>query len=477
MSLDTRRINVIQLAVLGILRASRLSAAELGQRLGIHAELAAFVVSELQTQGQVDVGWGVTRAGLEALDEEDGESQTIVPGWVFRDPWTGSLWPFIAPSLEHARTERSADGYPVLDLGTTGRPWMQPAWMQLPRPDGDPIPPDAREILRAAVRHGRLARRAERLDGWQDEGEAASQLQRFNLNRVSGIEATAHPVFLVTYLYVPREGSESGIDWHACDFFGRGSNPALRQLIDQVAREEEGLLRVLDRLLGRTIHGGFEGFRRSVATREHRAQVLLERALTLDIQQHAVREPLAEALATWLEVQELGEAAEMWRRRGVLMACRRVLERLFRDLAKTWPLAGVADRLSRDGEVNRARVQAAASTVGFAPVPDGLLRVTQGHVRSVTEYSDSWRLQPLVVATLLQAIDDVGHPLHGAARKAPDLLGRIAKVAAQGGKAAHDADEPFDLAAVEACIDTTILVVGVLLGLAVRSIQEAEGDG
>jgi hypothetical protein len=284
-------------------------------------------------------------------------------------------------------------------------------------------------------------------------------------------------VFLVTHLYVPRDGSESGTDWHACDFFGRGSNPALRQLIAQVAREEDGLRRVLDRLLGRTIYGGFEEFRRTVAAREHRAQVMLERALTLDIQQHGVREPLAEALAAWLEVQDLGDAAEMWRRRAVLTACRRVMERLFRDLAKTWPLAGVADRLSRDGEVNRARVQAAAATVGFASVPDGLLRVTQGHVRSVTEYRDSWRLQPLVVATLLRAIDDVGHPLYGAARKVPDLLGRIAQVAAQGGEAAHDADEPqFDLAAVEACIDTTIAVVGVLLGLAVRSIHEAEGD-
>jgi hypothetical protein len=95
----------------------------------------------------------------------------------------------------------------------------------------------------------------------------------------------------------------------------------------------------------------------------------------------------------------------------------------------------------------------------------------------VTEYSDSWRLRPLVVATLLRAIDDIRHPLYGAARKDSDLLGRIALIAAQGGEAAHDAEEPrFDLAAVETCIDTTIAVVGVLLGLAARSIHEAERD-
>jgi hypothetical protein len=487
--LQRRRINVLQQAVLGILRASRLTAVEIGQRLGIHAELAAFVASELQIQGRVDAQWNVTKTGIELLDDEE-ELATLVPGWVFRDPWRDSLWPFVAASLEYARTERNADGYPVLDLGTTGKPWTQSAWMQFASANGDPVPPDAREIIRAAVRHGRLIRRARRLDAWGDDGEPSSDLGRFNIDRVSSIETEPQPVFLVTYLYVPRDGSESGIDWHACDFFGRGSSPPLRQLITQVARTDEGLFRVLDRLMGRTIYGGFEEFKRATAAREHRAQVLLERTLTLDIRRHGVSEPLADALAAWVEVTELGDASPMRRRREVLGACRRALERLFREIARTWPLAGIADRLSRDGVVNRARLQRAATLVGFTEVPEAFLGVTQHQVRSVAEYGKWWRLRPVVAATVLRAENDAGHPMWSAARELSDLLCRIDRVARQAGEAAHDGDEPchphgaplgaqnpdFDLAAVKACLDSTLAVVGVLLGLPARSIHEEERD-
>lgn len=473
-----RRINVLQHAVLGILRASRLTADEIGYRLGIHAELAAFVVSELQEQGRVDDAWNVTRAGVELLDEEQEEAANLVPGWVFRDPWTGKLWPFVATSLEHARTERSPDGFPVIDLGTTGKPWRQRPWMQFPTTDGEPVLPDAREILRAALRHGRLERLAKRLDLWREEDEPPPDLSRFKLDRVSTIEPAPVPVFLVTYLYVPRDGSDGGIDWHACDFFGRGSNPELRQLIVRVAGQEDGLARALNRVLGCTIHGDFDEFRRATAAREPRAKRMLEHALTLDIQRHAVAQPLSEMLAAWLEVVELDDAAEMWRRRNVLTTCRRAFERLFREVAERWPLAGVAERLSRDGEVNRARFEAAAAAVGLTEVPDWLLRVTHGQVRAVTEFRDGWwRLQPLVAATLLRAVDEGEHPLRLAAAKAPDLLSRIARVAAQGGEAAHDTDEPrFDLPAIAACVDTTVEVVGVLLGLPARSIQEVNRD-
>jgi hypothetical protein len=470
-----RRINVLQRAVLGVLRASRLTAEEIGLRLGIHAELAAFVVAELQGEGRVDEAWNVTKAGVELLDEEQEEAANLVPGWVFRDPWTGNLWPFVATHLEHARAQYSPDGSPLLDFGTTGKPRRQRAWAQLPMADLEPVPPDAREILRAAVRHRRLERRADRLHLWREEIEPPLDLSRFDLDRLSTIETVPHPVFLVTYLYVPSDGS--GGDWHACDFFGRGSNPDLRQLIARVAGQDEGLASVLAWILRRTIHGDYDKFRRATAAREQRARGMLERVLTLDIQQYPVAEPLAEMLAAWLEVEELGDAAETWRRRNVLTICRRALERLFREVAVRWPLAGVADRLSRDGEVNRARLEAAAAAIGLVEVPEGLLRVTQGQVRSVIEFGDSWRLQPLVAATLLRAVDEGDHPLLLAAAKAPDLLSRIARVAAHGGEAVHDADKPcFDLAAIASCIDTTVAVVGLLLGLPTRSIHEVYSD-
>ena len=115
-----RPFNALQKAVLGVLRASRHTAVELGERLGIHPELAAFVVTELQNQNRVDDKWAVTRRGIELLDEEREESTSLAPGWVFRDPWNDHLWPFVAPSLEYARTAQDERDRVVLDLGTTG---------------------------------------------------------------------------------------------------------------------------------------------------------------------------------------------------------------------------------------------------------------------------------------------------------------------------------------------------------------------
>ena len=127
-----RGVNLLQKAVLGVLRASRLTAAELGAHLGVHPELAAFVVTELQTERWIDAAWTVTRRGIEVLEEDRELSTKLVPGWVFRDPWNGNLWPFVASSLEYAPTELDERGYPVLLLGSTGRPWRQSAWMQFP---------------------------------------------------------------------------------------------------------------------------------------------------------------------------------------------------------------------------------------------------------------------------------------------------------------------------------------------------------
>ncbi|RMG15898.1 MAG: hypothetical protein D6729_11790, partial [Deltaproteobacteria bacterium] len=445
----------------------------MGELLGVHPELAAFVVAELQTQGRVDEDWKVTKRGLDLLDEEQEESASLVPGWVFRDPWNDALWPFVASSLEYAQTERSDAGYPVLNLGTTGRPWRQRAWMQFPPTEWEGSMPDAREVLQAALRHARLGRRSCRLTMWDDEPGTVDPVS-IDLNRISTIEPEAEPVFLVTYLYVPQDGDDADLDWHACDFFGRGSSPTLRRLVARVARHDKGLANELDALLGRTLHGGFKEFKRAAAAREYQARKLLEGALTIDIEPHRIADALAELLESWLEVRDLDEAAAQWRRRGVLASCRIVLERLFREVAETWPLDGVADQLSRDDrEVNAARLRGTAVALGLDEVPPALCRVTQRQVRSVSEYDDSWRLRPLIVATMLRARDVDGHPLRVAAQKDPSLLGKIEHVIVSAGGAVHDGQpDHFDLASLEACVQETLEIVGLLLNLPLRPIRE-----
>ncbi len=481
-------VNLLQKAVLGVLRASRLTADELGARLGVHPELAAFVAMELHTQGRIDDTWTVTGRGIEVLEEEHEHSTKLAPGWVFRDPWNGSLWPFVAASLEYAPTELDERGHPVLMFGSTGRPWRQSAWMQFPPGgrggelsdggSGGADPPDAREILRAVRRHKRRAQRSRRLDEWQNEDDTeAAGVSGLDFNRISVIEPEPEPVFLVSFLYVPQD--EDDADWHACDFFGRGSDPGLRRLVVRVADEEKEphLARRLNRLLGRTPHGDFDTFRRAARSRESHARRLAEWALTMDVHHHGVVEPLTETLEGWLELRDLGDAAGRRHRRNVLTSCRRTLERLFRDVAVAWPLAGVAAGLSReDKEVNAKVLRAAAVDVGFADlaVPKAICRVRHGLVQSVSDYPDSPRLRPLVAATLLRARTEEQHPLRSAARKAPDLLARVERVTKHGGEAAHNNEGgQFDMASATATVEDTLEIVGLLLDLPVRPMEEA----
>ena len=475
-----RPFNALQKAVLGVLRASRRTATELGEQLGIRRELAAFVVMELKDRDQVDDDWAVTRRGIELLDEEREESANLAPGWVFKDPWDDHLWPFVAPSLEYARTGRDERNRVVLELGTTGKPWRQRVWMQFP-PEGQhpATPPDAWQILRAARRHRRIERRWQEVDVPSDEDDdETGSVAGLDLHRVASIEPMPEPVFLVSYLYVPRDGNDT--DWHACEFFGRGSDPALRRIVVRVAEENEGLAHRLDRLLGLTSHDSFAELRRTEKERDRRARRLMERTLTIDIaRREELADALAEAMAGWIELHDLEDAAGRRRCRNLLTSCRNALERLFVEVRKEWPLAGMASRLRpNDREMNEAVLQAAADDLGLTELPDALRRVKHGQIRAVSDYDDAWRLRPLVMATLLRARTEPEHPLRSAGRKAPDLLGRIERVADLAGKATHDdGREEFNPDAMDTTVQETLEIVGLLLNLPVRPIKEILRDG
>ena len=154
----------------------------------------------------------------------------------------------------------------------------------------------------------------------------------------------------------------------------------------------------------------------------------------------------------------------------MLLSCRKTLERLFGEVAGSWPLTGVADRLCNDRKVNEELLRRAARDVGLATPPEALYGVRKGQVRAVADYDDSWRLRPFVVATLLRAQDVEGHPLRSAAGKAPDLLVRIEVVTSRGGEAVHGAqDDRFDVDTVNATVRNTLEITGLLLNLPVQT--------
>ena len=465
-------LNALQKAALGVLRASRLTATELGHRLGIHRELAAFVVADLQGKQGIDSHWTVTETGLKLLEDEQTGSTKLVPGWVFRDGFGGRLLPVVTASLEYARLLPGDGFFPSLDLGTTGSPWHQSVWRVSAPQDSPSDGPTPREILAAAVQSQRLERRWHRIGTYDDED--SQPVSGIDIDRLTSIEPEPQPVYLVTYLYTPK-GRHADGDWYACEFFGRGYDAGLRRRVIAAAADDQKLNELLDkRLFAGTRYGSSASFQRAAAARQARSQTLLARVLTIGIESHAVADPLRAMLDAYLEWVDLGNQR---RARGVFTECRRALEALFGGLAKEHRLDGVWRKLAReDRELNESKIRAAAEHVGLRPLPAAMLRVKQGQVRAASDHNDAWRLRPLAVATLLLAKDDLKHPLAKAAGRDAAVIDRVERVALLGGGAVHQTEE-VEPAETEQAVQETLVVCGLLLDLPTKALKEVMSDG
>ena len=475
---QSRRLNALQKAVLSILRASRLNAMELGKRLGINRELAAFVVADLQGQQRVAQDGKVTQNGIELLEGEAAESAKLVPAWMFRDALRGQLLPFAAPALEYARTVPNERGFPMLALGSTGSPWQQSAWRLREPSEALPEIPTPAEILNAARRSQRTQRLWQQVGVHEDDDLDEPSVETVQLDRLTSIEPEPQPVYLVTFLYTPR-GNDADGDWHVCEFFGRGHDRSLRQCVIDAAKSDNRLTQQLDRrLFAFTRHHDLKGFQTAVRQRDRQAGRLLVRVLTIDIGNHpAVAKPLREMLDAYLEWRDVQNGGNSRLHRNVLMECRRTLEALFADLAQRHPLAGVADLLSQeDKALNKMALQGAAEELGLSSLPAALGHVRRGQVRAVSDYSDSARLRPLAAATLLRARSDATHPLALAAKSAPDILERVERVAAHGGRAAHEKDWSADGTSAEQIVQDTLYIAGLLLQLPTQPLEELMTD-
>ena len=488
-----RKLDVLQRAIMGLCRASVHRVDSIAEHLSVHTDLVAFILSELMDLGYLDQHGLPTEQGARVLEDDSFETQEMVAGYVFQDPWSGDLWPRFVESLDYCELDFSESGFPSVLLGTTGKPRRYRTFTVLPRAQVSPATPSAAAVVQAVAQH-RKGLRFKETDESYDEGFGSFVASGVQINRVSFINDEPQAVFLLTYLYVP-ESDLGATDWYACDPFGLGQSVRLRRRVEAVMHEVPGLFGVVNQLVGETLHASYEDQQRWLETIHLKAGLEIDRRLTVSFRTSSVFEQVLELESARQEMRSIGRDCPERKIKEVLRAGVKVLEAVFSSIAVTYPLGDIWKRVwvsrvdrrtgrqhlapQQDRSVYSATYEGAFRSLGFAaPVPDALLNVKPGQVRSVAEYRDSWRLRPFVTATALLAQRDPAHPLARAAARSPGLIGAIDEIATVGGGAGHANGGSAAPQLAEQLTEKVYDVVSILLELGeARSDSSRESTG
>ena len=485
-----RRLNMLQRAVLGLCHAGLRRPDTLAEHLSIHPDLAAFIVKELGELGHLDTNGLPTSEGIRTLDEDTIDTDEMVAGYVFQDPWRQDLWPRFVERLDYCELDYDENGFPVLLTGTTGKPRRFPAFAVLPRANvGVPATPSSKAIVEAVTQH-RKGLRFNDADDTDEDPIGEFDATGVQIGRVSFVEETPQPVFLATYLYVP-ESDSGATDWYVCDPFGLGQSVRLRRGVEHVMHDEvPALYEVVNKLIGQTLQGGYEEHRRWLDTLRLQAGLEVDRRLTVNIRSHAAFDELIAMEAGRQEVRALGPECPDRKINDVLRAGVKVLESVFASMATAHPLGDIwkrtyvvrtdrrtgSERLTQQSETAllAALYESAIRRVGFSdPIPRAFLNVKPGQIRSVAEFGEHWRLRPLVTATVLLADRERSHPLTNVARWNPTLLNLIDQISISGGGAGHAGGTNATVADTEEHVDRVYHVVSKLLGIGVAETKKS----
>ena len=447
-----RKLNVLQRAVLGLCRTGVHRADSIAEHLSVHIDLISFILSELGDLGYLDRDGLPTERGARILEDDAFEAQEMVAGYVFQDPWSGDLWPRFVESLDYCELEFNENGFPSVLMGPTGKQRRYRTFTVLPRAQDWPSTPSAAAVVQAVARH-RKGLRFKDADDRDDEALGSFVATGVQVSRVSFVQEAPQAVFLLTYLYVP-ESDAGATDWYVCDPFGLGQSVRLRRRVEAVMHDVPGLFGVVNQLVGETLHAGYEDQKRWLEKIELQAGLEIDRRLTVGFRTHGAFERMLDLESARLEMRSLGPDCPDRKIDDLLRAGVKVLEAVFSSFTITHPFGAIWKRVyvsrvdrctgrqhlaqQQDARVYSATYEGAFRALGFAePIPEALLCVKPGQIRSVAEYGDGWRLRPLVTATALLAQQDPTHPFFRAAASFPGLLVAIDEIASAGGMAGH----------------------------------------
>jgi len=428
--------NLLQHAVLGLLRTGMRDPGVIGERLVLRSELVEIVMGHLRGEGWIDDQRALTPAGELAI-QEPGSSLDYTQLWVFQEPWSGRLLPRFTERLDPAEVVARKGGTITAITGPVGNPFELVATQLSPRrSEYRPL-----RLEELAIAYGEAqdhAHRAEVAAG----GEILQGAVREP--RLAAVHGRVRDVLALTYCFtsdrLPRDRQ-----WDVADPFGtwwlnaltdclvRDNSPELRGVIAGLLKQRGGWSSTDKARRGRRHHHGERvaerGLDRSQA--EGLADAWSDVSETLAVARH-VRDKLAGDLE---QGHRDPEGRARWLARLLDEATGRVVVLAAEALRQALDAAGNEDPADlRFGvlESDKQAYREAARRSGFSGLHDVFVvrgRRSLGARQSVaisdggsTRYDVGSRLPELVLSNLAQAATDPTHVLRGLGQHHPELL-------------------------------------------------------
>ncbi|MCC6425727.1 MAG: hypothetical protein IT435_02780 [Phycisphaerales bacterium] len=448
-------LNLFEQLVLGLCRARVPEALRQAALLGLDEKLVDTIQLQLRELGLLDGTLSVTPEGAETLRDAALDSGRLVTGYVFQDPFTGSLWDrFIEVENErYGQVERDGAATWIV-RGAAGKERRHPTVLvdhpasQLPAPTPSDVSAAVRRHRRA-IERWRQSRDAD--DGssdrrrLEDTGDSASGAR---VGRVELLASTPVPCFVATYLY-SRSSVPLPTSLLVADPFGLGASDRLLQQILDFADSDRSspLARRLDSVLRKAHRTSYGEFREQARAFRLNAERRVEDEVGVDRRDLEAFPAMVRMEQAILESEALEDEQRFEQEMNAKHQARTALEAVLRSSLGKYSLAGIERYLDlplsdRTREGMHRRLETLGQQIGLAcPLPQHVsASMSFQRVRGIT--SDKQRVEragvrDLFVINLLLALRDPAHPMRRAATQESALAQRVFDLADKCNPAAH----------------------------------------
>ena len=429
-----QKANLIETALLGLVRAGVGDALVISRLLGIGHELVLHISAKLMSgfQPALDSRFRLTEFGRRILEDSDVETRVQKTGWIFQDPWTGEVWSRFVTDLPTVVVSGDRNGFPEIDLGTEGKPFTTVPMLIAPR-FVQASPPRPEEIL-CSVRLIEAVAKTGALDD-----ESLIPYLKGDLGKISYLDAEPEPMYCLTAMVTDASRGVSNA-WSIRDpFLPKKDSIRLHRALALRLVDYPAIARRLATMLGIDASQNSETL----------SEVLLRADVSAEMEIKARFGRLAEEFGLLDRLVELEKKRQLMTAMGlhadleqVLLACGKVTERLMKQVLRKYSLPSLAKTL----ELARGKkcfkllgqdTEQSLTVLGFIEVPRTLLSIDQGKLNHALIKAEG-TLMPLTLACALIALVSESHPLKTLGKLQPDLLERIGAISAGRNPGAHD---------------------------------------